>query len=110
MTSLLYDRVKALCKIRGTSPTAACLKITGSTGNLKTWQAGKINPSALSALCDLLGCSADYLLGRTDTPAPAYGLSPEQQEELLSLWGQLDPLKRAEFRGELRGHVKGQQE
>jgi transcriptional regulator with XRE-family HTH domain len=39
------------------------------------WEMGKIEPRAalLAKLCDVYGVSADYLLGRTDSPT---GLSP----------------------------------
>lgn len=41
-----------------------------STGNLSDWKGGRCLPSAekLEMLADYLGCSVDYLLGRTDNP------------------------------------------
>lgn len=46
-------------------------KATGiSTGNISDWKKGKSFPSAekLLLIADYLGCSTDYLLGRTDNP------------------------------------------
>ena len=94
-----------MCKARGTSPTATCVKITGSKGNLENWKAGMIKPAVLIALCDYLDCSADYLLCRTPIPSVMYELSPDQRD-LLTLWEMLDPIRQAEFKGELRGYVK----
>lgn len=31
----------------------------------------QLDPSTICALCDLFGCTADYLLCRSDTPLPA---------------------------------------
>lgn len=41
-----------------------------STGNLSDWKNGRCLPSAdkLEKLADYLGCSVDYLLGRTTNP------------------------------------------
>lgn len=36
-------------------------------------------------LCDIFGCTADYLLGRSSRPDPA--LSPEE-EQLLAAWAE----------------------
>lgn len=30
----------------------------------------QLDPSTICALCDLFGCTADYLLGRTESPLP----------------------------------------
>lgn len=66
-----YDKFAALCKAKGTTPTALTLKIGLSKGNATSWKNGG-NPSAdvLIKLADELECSIDYLLGRTDDPTP----------------------------------------
>ena len=35
----------------------------------------QLDPTTIHALCDLFGCTADYLLGRSASPLPA--ISPE---------------------------------
>jgi len=43
-----------------------------STGNISDWKKGRSMPSAvkLDELATYFNCSVDYLLGRTDDPAP----------------------------------------
>lgn len=51
-----------------------------------------IDAGTICALCDIFGCSADYLLGRAALPSS--GLSPEE-EELLLAWRAADNHDRA---------------
>lgn len=41
-----------------------------STGNISDWKSGRSMPTAikLDIIASYLGCSVDYLLGRTDNP------------------------------------------
>ena len=64
--SPMYDLIERLCKENGTSPTKLCTEITGSRGNLPTWQKGNINPISLVKIADYFHISVDYLLGRTE--------------------------------------------
>ncbi len=44
-------------------------KATGiSSGNISDWKSGKSSPNleAIAKIADYLGCSVDYLLGRTE--------------------------------------------
>lgn len=66
--SPMYNLIEKLCKENGTSPTKLCTEITGSRGNLPTWQKGNINPVSLVKIADYFHVSVDYLLGRTDEP------------------------------------------
>ncbi len=60
-------------------------------GNYETGFRGLDVPT-ICALCDVFGCSADYLLGRSDLPSS--GLSPEE-EDLLLAWRAATPEIRA---------------
>lgn len=51
-----------------------------------------IDAGTICALCDIFGCSADYLLGRAALPSS--GLSPEE-EDLLLAWRAADDHDRA---------------
>ena len=51
-----------------------------------------LDAPTICALCDIFGCSADYLLGRTVLPST--GLTPEE-EELLLAWRDADDHDRA---------------
>ena len=64
----MYELIKKLCATKGISPTKLCTEITGSKGNLPTWQKGNINPVSLTKIADYFNVSTDYLLGRTDEP------------------------------------------
>lgn len=64
----MYELIKELCATKGISPTKLCTEITGSKGNLPTWQKGNINPTSLIKIADYFDVSVDYLLGRTDNP------------------------------------------
>lgn len=64
----MYELIKKLCEENGISPTKLCTEITGSKGNLPTWQKGNINPKSLTKIADYFNISVDYLLGRTKEP------------------------------------------
>lgn len=66
--AFMYELIKKLCATKGISPTKLCIEITGSKGNLPTWQKGNINPVSLVKLANYFNVSTDYLLGRTDIP------------------------------------------
>ncbi len=68
------------------------------------WKNEKYKPSldAIVALSQFFNVSTDWLLtGKSNS----CHLSPDQQE-LLDLYNQLDPIKQAEFKGELKGYLK----
>lgn len=69
----MYELIKKLCAKKGISPTKLCTDITGSKGNLPTWQKGNINPVSLIKIADFFEVSTDYLLGRTDDPTGTSG-------------------------------------
>ena len=52
----------------------------------------QLDPDKICALCDLFGCTADYLLGRSDTPAPAI---TEEDARLIEAYHDADPRDRA---------------
>lgn len=66
--SPIYKIIDSLCKKYGISATKLCTNVTGSKGNLPTWQKGSINAQSLIKIADYFNCSVDYLLGRTDKP------------------------------------------
>lgn len=68
--SPIYKIIDSLCKKYGISVTKLCTNVTGSKGNLPTWQKGSINAQSLIKIADYFNCSVDFLLGRTDKPKP----------------------------------------
>ena len=81
----MYQRIQDLCHESGTTITALCKKITGSSGNLSTWRNGNIRPEWLSAISDELDVSVDYLLGKTPIKIRLESLNEEEQEFILLL-------------------------
>jgi len=69
----MYERLENLCEKNGISITKLCVEITGSKGNLSTWKKGNINSESLRKIADYFDVSADYLLGRTDSPSVTGG-------------------------------------
>lgn len=61
----------------------ALLNCTAMT--VSRYERGEADPDVetICRLCDIFGCTADYLLGRSSRPDP--GLTPEE-EQLLAAW------------------------
>ncbi len=59
-----------------------------STGNISDWNSGRSKPNidAITKIADYLGCSVDYLLGRTDNPEINKPL-PEESDYRIAAWG-----------------------
>lgn len=66
MSSLIYKRLCDICAENDITPTALCVEITGSQGNLATWKKGNIRTDYLIGIANKLDCSTDYLLGITN--------------------------------------------
>lgn len=47
------------------------LNVTRTTVSRYELEKRQLDPATICALCDLFGCTADYLLGRSDAPLPA---------------------------------------
>ena len=60
-------------------------------GHYETGERG-IDVATILRLCEIFGCTADYLLGRSPLPSP--DLSPEEEDLLLS-WRRATPEIRA---------------
>lgn len=55
----------------------------------------QLDPATICALCDLFGCSADYLLGRSATPLPALS---DEDARLLEAFHSAPPETQAAIR------------
>lgn len=83
-----FTRLQDICKANGTTPTALCKIITGSSGNLATWKKGNIRADYLQKIADYFNVSVDYLLtGQKETPTAE---SDERKKELIELFSLLD--------------------
>lgn len=64
----------------------------------------QLDPPTIHALCDLFGCSSDYLLGRSDSMLPQ--VSPEDQQ-LLHAYHSLPLAIRQAVDGLLAPYLSG---
>jgi transcriptional regulator with XRE-family HTH domain len=76
-----------------------------SESAVRSWLTNSKIPSATSIvlLCERLNISSDFLLGIKN-------IEKSEQSEILSLWNKLDPVKQAEFKGELKGYIRAKEE
>lgn len=79
---MIIEKLEVLCIQNGTTLTALCKEITGSSGNLPTWKKDKIRPDWLREICLKFNISSDYLL---DLPAPNTKVADLTQDEQNTL-------------------------
>ena len=64
---MFWDNFYNLCELRKTTPNAVCKELNLSTATATHWKNGTMpKGDALFNIANLLNCSVDYLLGRTD--------------------------------------------
>ncbi len=70
-----------------------------SSGNISDWKSGKSAPNieAIAKIADYLGCSVDYLLGRTDDPLSINSNMDPEMAEAIKLFANLPSDKRKEL-------------
>lgn len=70
--NVLSKRLKAMRMKRGLTQRQMATKLNISPSSIALYETGGRNPDPdmLKRLADFLGCSTDYLLGRTDNPDP----------------------------------------
>lgn len=86
----MYERLKELCALRGTTITALCIKVTGDSGNLRTWKKGYMRSDWLAKCAKLLNTSADYIL----TGEPSRDKLSDDELDLLSAYAKLSRQQR----------------
>lgn len=71
------NRIRELRELRGWKQEELGQKLNVGKGAISRYEGEKrqLDPTAIHALCDLFGCTADYLLGRSASPLPV--ISPE---------------------------------
>src|SRR5690606_4829360 len=80
--NVLSKRLKAMRMKRGLTQRQMATKLNISPSSIALYETGGRNPDPdmLKRLADFLGCSTDYLLGRTDDPDP-YPFNEAEAEE-----------------------------
>ena len=66
------NRMKELRQEKGWTQAQLGKRISVSKSTISEYESEKhqLDPPTICALCDLFGCTADYLLGRSLSPAP----------------------------------------
>ena len=66
------NRIRELRELRGWKQEELGQKLNVGKGAISRYEAEKrqLDPATICTLCDLFGCTADYLLGRSLSPAP----------------------------------------
>jgi transcriptional regulator with XRE-family HTH domain len=79
------NRVKELRTAKGWRQADLAGILNTKPQTISRYEKGErdIDSATISRLCDIFGCSADYLLGRSDLPT--YEISPEEAQLLLAL-------------------------
>lgn len=68
---MFYERLNAICRSRGTTPTGLAKSLGLSTSRQNTWKkSGAPKGEELSKIADFLDVSTEYLLEKTDDPNP----------------------------------------
>ena len=88
------NRIKDLRLGRGMRQPDLADLLNCTAMTVSRYERGEADPDLVTIhrLCDIFGCSADYLLGRSPLPSPE--LTPEEEDLLLS-WRRATPEIRA---------------
>ena len=72
------NRIKDLRKAMGWTQSQLGKKINASKSTVSEYESERhqMTPALICALCDIFGCTADYLLGRSDVRRTS--ITPEQ--------------------------------
>lgn len=102
--------LKKARKAKGITQVELAKLINVTQATYSEYENGKCKPSfdTVLRLCDILGCSADFLLGRSDDDL--FGPSVLPKSEIQEIYEQLDPAGRRQLLGyahALRDGAKG---
>ena len=88
------NRVKDLRISRGMKQEDLARELNVARTAISKYERGELDLSSatIHRLCDICGCTADYLLGRSPVPSPE--LDP-QEEAMLLAWRRATPEIRA---------------
>ena len=68
---MFYERLKAICDMKGTTITAVVKAVSGSTGSVDGWKKGRAPSSDIVVrMAKYLDVSSDYLLGLSEVMIP----------------------------------------
>lgn len=87
------NRIRDLRTAAGWTQAQLGKKIGAAKSTISGYESEErqLTPSLINSLCDLFGCSADYLLGRSLSPQPVL---TDRQLRLLAAYDGADPRDR----------------
>lgn len=79
------NRIRELREDRRWTQAQLGKKIGAARNTISGYETGdrQLTPALICALCDLFGCTADYLLGRSEARSPAVS---EEEVRVLLAW------------------------
>ncbi len=82
------NRIRELRQARGWYQTDLAEKLKTAPNTISRYETGQrqLDPETICMLCDLFGCTSDYLLGRSFSPAPVIS---DADAELLQIYHEL---------------------
>ena len=92
-TVVIVNRIKDLRQAAGMKQTDLARLMNCSPTAISNYEVGlrDIDSATICKLCEIFGCTADYLLGRSELVTPE--LTPEE-EQLLQAWRRCDDRAR----------------
>ena len=87
------NRLVELRQAKGMTQDELGLILNVGKGAVSRYEQGKrqLTPDAINVICDYFGCTADYLLGRSQSPQPVL---TDRQLRLLAAYDAADPRDR----------------
>ncbi len=87
------NRIMELRQAKGMTQDELGQILNVGKGAVSRYEQGKrqLTPDAINAICDFFGCTADYLLGRSQSPQPVL---TDRQIRLLDAYAAADPRDR----------------
>ena len=88
------NRIRDLRSARGMQQADLAKELSVSRVSISRYETGERDPDieTILRLCDIFGCTSDYLLGRYPVPSP--DLDP-QEEAMILAWRRATPVIRA---------------
>ena len=80
------NRIRELRQARGWTQAQLGARVGMAKTTISGYEKGdhQVDPEMICKLCDLFGCTADYLLGRTESPLPVIS---DEDARILAVLG-----------------------
>ena len=103
------NRIRELRTARGWTQTQLGKRIGAAKSTISEYESEKhqLDPGLICSFCDLFGCTADYLLGRSESPSPVIS---EADARLLDAYHALPLAIRQAVDGLIAPYRRGAEE